>query len=321
MSLRTFASRARTSSFAAISVLLVLLWTPPATLAQGPAPEAAPTLFPGGALISYNSVFTTRASMSGIPPGSIPANAFPTFSHEADFNFTWGFRTDFNVRLIVPVITNDFNSPGAPSTSGTGLGDTMVLLKYRLYRRDSARGTTQASVTAGPKFPTGQTDLHVSNGNLAPAGIQPGSGSFDFFIGADYTYTGLFGFKRLVADEDFHALLRTQGTQSTRLGSNVQSRFWLSYRPYQSKDVRHELFIGPDLTWLHMSQNRIARIDQSGTGGDVLTAGLTSFVGIRPGLHVWIGVDWDAVHSTGLQFMPLRRHISFGITQQFRFHL
>ena len=320
MTLHVSALRARTGFLAAASSLLLFFCAGPAAIAQGPAPETAPPLFPGGALISYNSVFTTRSSMPGVS-GLISPNAYPTFSHEGDFNFTWGFHPDFDVTLIVPIVTNHFYSAGAPSAAGTGLGDALALVKYRFYRRDSARGTTQASVTAGPKFPTGETDLHDDAGGLAPAGLQPGSGSFDFFIRANWTYTGLFGYKRLVADEDFHYLLRSQGTQTTRLGSNAESRFWFSYRPYESKDVRREWFIGPAITWSHLSPNRISGVEQDGSGGDALMAGLTSYVGLRPGMHAWVAVDWDAVHSNGAQFMPVRRHVSFGVTQQFRFHL
>jgi hypothetical protein len=80
------------------------------------------------------------------------------------------------------------------------------------------------------------------------------------------------------------------------------------------------LFIGPVLTWLHSQDDRIAGVTQPGSGGDVLLTGITSYVGARPGMHIWFGMDWDAVHSTGLAFMPVRRHISFGITQQFRLH-
>jgi hypothetical protein len=39
------------------------------TRAQGPAPESAPPLFPGGALISYSSTFLTRAPMNGLRGG------------------------------------------------------------------------------------------------------------------------------------------------------------------------------------------------------------------------------------------------------------
>jgi hypothetical protein len=308
----------RNLSVIGAGLVLVMLFAATRAAGQGPAPETAPPLFPGGAFISYNSVFTTRGMMAGTS-GSIPANARPTFSHDADFNFTWGFHRDFDLTLLAPVVTNRFDSAGA-QFRGTGLGDAMLLVKYRFFRRDSPRGTTQASVTVGPKIPTGRTNVAEVTGHLLPAGLQPGSGSTDLFLAANWTYTGLFNVRRLVADEDFHSLVRSQGTQSTRLGSDVESRFWLSYRPYESKDAAREWFIGPVLTWLHSQDDRIAGVTQSESGGDVLLTGITSYVGLRPGMHVWLGVDWDAAHSVGTTFMPVRRHISFGITQQFRLH-
>ena len=286
---------------------------------QGAAPETAPPLFPGGGLISYNSIFTTRALMPDAS-GGIPLTARPTFSHEGDFNFTWGFYRNFDLTILIPIVTNRLEMADAPAIRGTGLGDAMVLVKYRFFRRDSPRGTTQASVTIGPKIPTGRTHLTDANGSLLPAGLQPGSGSTDLFLAANFTYTGLFHIKRLVADEDFHALLRSQGTQSTRFGSDLESRFWLSYRPYESKNVAREWFIGPVLTWLHSQDDRVAGVNQNGSGGDILLAGVTTYVGVRPGMHAWLGMDWGAAHSTGALFMPVRRHISFGITQQFRLH-
>ena len=300
--------------------VFVLSWQVPAR-AQGPAPESAPPLFPGGALISYSSTFLTRGLPNG-PAGAIPPTARPTFSHAGAFNFTWGFHPDFDVTLIVPVVTNHFDQNAAGTVAkGTGLGDALLTVKYRFYRRDSERGTTQASVTVGPKLPTARTNLTDSVGRRLPASLQPGSGSTDLFVAANWTYTGLFNLRRLVADEDFHILWNTNGTQATRLGNDVESRFWLSYRPYESKNVAREWFIGPELTWLHSSDDRISGIPQNGSGGHVLLAGVTTFFGLRPGMHAWVGMDWAVAHSTSPNFMPIRRHISFGITQQFRLHL
>jgi hypothetical protein len=129
-----------------------LLYVPLAK-AQGAAPETAPPLFPGGGLISYSSNFNTR----GVIPesqGGIPATARPTCAHEGDFNFTWGFHANFDLTVLVPVVTNHFRMQSASTVGGTGIGDVMALVKYRFYRRDSQRGTTQASVTVGPKIPT-----------------------------------------------------------------------------------------------------------------------------------------------------------------------
>lgn len=302
------------------SAVLLLMLTASRAGAQGPAPETAPPLFPGGGLVSYNSVFTTRGPMPSAS-GNIPVTAFPTFSHVGNINFTWGFHRDWDLAVLVPIVTNRFDLPSTPSAGGTGVGDAMVLVKYRFYRRDSERGTTQASLTVGPKLPTGATGLTEVGGKRLPAGLQPGSGSTDLFLAANWTYTGLFNVRRLVADEDFHTLIRAQGTQATRLGTDLQSRFWLSYRPYESKNGAREWFIGPTLTWLHLQDERVAGLTQSGSGGDDLLAGITTYAGLRPGLHVWLGMAWDVAHSAGSQFMPVRRDISFGITQQFRLHL
>jgi hypothetical protein len=299
----------------ALLMLLCVSWA----RAQGAAPETAPPLFPGGGLFSYNSIFTTRGLATGTSSG-VPATARPTFSHEADFNYTWGFYRDLDLTVLIPVVTNRFDMAGG-GPGGTGIGDAMLLIKYRFYRRDSPRGTTQASVTLGPKLPTGRTDLNGASGNRLPADLQPGSGSTDLFLAANWTYTGLLNIKRLVADEDFHTLVRSAGTQATRLGSDLESRFWLSYRPYESNDGAREWFVGPVLTWLHAQNDRLAGITETGSGGDVLLAGITTYVGVRPGMHLWLGLDWDVAHSTGLGFMPVRSHISFGITQQFRMHL
>jgi hypothetical protein len=251
---------------------------------------------------------------------SIPSTARPTFAHEGEFNFTWGFYRNFDLTVLIPVVTNHFDGV-SPAVGGTGLSDSMVLVKYRFFRKDSQRGTNQASVTFGPKLPTGRTSLKNTNGVLLPATLQAGSGSTDFFVAANWTYTGLFNLRRLVADGDFHSLIRSQGTQETRIGDDIDSRFWLSYRPYESKNVDREWFIGPVLTYLHSQNDRIANVTQRGSGGDALLAGLVTYVGLRPGMHVWLGMDWDVAHSTTPQFMPERRHLSFGVTQQFRLHL
>ena len=96
--------------------------------AQGAAPETAPPLFPGGGLISYNSVFTTRGLMpSG--SGGIPATAFPAFSHQGTFNFTWGFYRNLDLTVVVPIVTTRYEAADTPTEGGTGIGDMMLLVK------------------------------------------------------------------------------------------------------------------------------------------------------------------------------------------------
>ncbi len=317
---QSHAVRARIRAYVVASILA---FVPAIARAQGPSPETAPPIFPGGALISYGSTFATREPVAALG-GIIPVTARPTFSYDGDFDFTWGFFSNFDLEVTAPIVANHFDFGGsstAPEARGTGFGDTMVLVKYRFYRKDSPRGTSQLSVTFGPKLPTGRTDLRDESGALLPAGLQAGSGSADFFLGANWTYTGVFNIRRLVADEDFRSLLRTTGTQDTKLGDEISSRFWLSYRPYESKYASRDWFIGPDVTWLHAQNDRVGGVEQAGSGGDALLAGVTTYVDARPGMDVWVGVDWDVAHSSGIAYMPVRRQIIFGITQQFRLHL
>jgi len=72
---------------------------------------------------------------------------------------------------------------------------------------------------------------------------------------------------------------------------------------------------------LHSQDYRIAGFNHNGSGGNALLAGITTYVGLRPGVHAWVAADWDVAHSNGALYAPVRRHISFGITQQFRIHL
>lgn len=300
--------------------MLLCALTALSAIAQGPSPETGATLFPGGALVSYNSVITTRGVTAGALSGP-SATARPTFAHEALFTFSWGIRRNLELTAELPIATHHFDVPGsAIRMGGTGVGDLMLLLKYRFYRRDSERGTTQASLTFGPKLPTGETDLRDTAGTPLPAGLQPGTGSTDLVFIGSWTYTGLFRIKRLVADDETAYQWRTEGTGHERLGSTLDSRFWLSYRPYQSRTLGKEWFIGPELRWMHQQKDRVADISQLGSSSDVLLAGATTYFSPRPGLHLWVGVDFPVAQTGGSAFMRMRHRISFGITQQFRLH-
>src|SRR2546421_4968536 len=170
----------------ALGLVLLPLFASTAS-AQGPAPETAPPLFPGGGLISYNSIFTTRGQISN-PSGDIPLTARPTFSHEGDFNFTWGVHRDFDLTVLVPVVTNHFKIPGAngnPLSGGTGLGDAMVLVKYRFYRRGFQTRTTPTFLRFGPQNSTGRTGFSCTSGIKPPSGLQPRFGAPQFFFAAE----------------------------------------------------------------------------------------------------------------------------------------
>ncbi|HEV2422819.1 MAG TPA: hypothetical protein VGS59_14000 [Candidatus Acidoferrales bacterium] len=287
-----------------------------ATFGQGPSPESAPTQFPGGAYISYNSVFGRRAIVAGTLVDPASPTAQPTFTHEGIFRLAWSPKTNWEVMAVAPIVTQHLDTPAA-SLGGTGFGDLVLLVKYRFLRRDSKRGTTQISFTAGPKLPTGQTELSNGSGALLPVRLQPGSGSTDVFFEMDGTYTGLLNFKRLVADDSTSYWLRTQGSQHFRVGPAFETRFWLSYRPYQTKFVSKEWFIGPSLDYQRSARDQLSRVPQAASGGSVLAPGVTTYFSPLPGLHLWFAFEIPAAQDRAGAPTRFGPAFSIGITRQF----
>ena len=148
--------RVNCGNCASLSVVVLLCVS--AAEGQGAAPETAPPLFPGGGLISYNSIFTTRGLTES--SANIPATARPTFGHEGDFNFTWGFRRNFDLTILVPIVTNHFQMAGHVDSRRNGAwrchGAREVPL---LSTRFSREGPHRHRSRLGPKIPTGRTDL------------------------------------------------------------------------------------------------------------------------------------------------------------------
>lgn len=287
-----------------------------AAFAQGPSPESAPTQFPGGAFLSYNSIFESRRIVSGAVADPFSPAARPTFAHEGTFRFAWSPHANWELMALVPIVTTNLNSSSA-DVGGTGLGDIAFLVKYRFLRRDSPRGTTQLSVTAGPKLPTGRTHLRDASGQLLPVPLQSGTGSTDLFLEMDGTYTGLFNFKRLVADESLSYWVRTVGSQNFRLGPELESRFWLSYRPYQTKFVSKEWFIGPSLAYRHYARDELSGALLSGSGGYTLAPGVTTYFSPVPGIHLWFAFEAPVAQDRAGAPTTFARQFSIGITKQF----
>ena len=114
------------------------------SFAQGPTPETGNTIFPGGGLVSYAAGFTFRKAPASIA-GGIPPTISPTLEFMQPLMFSWGIRRDLELTAMTSITTNRLDLPDSPSEirmSGSGLGDSLVLVKYRFIRRDSERGTT-----------------------------------------------------------------------------------------------------------------------------------------------------------------------------------
>ncbi len=154
----------------------------------------------------------------GLPPGTTGTwqfslgydfNVLKTFMDETEviddhsrervtqsilFQTGYSFSARFSVDLFLSYVKQErtirnFGKTGFTSTSG--FGDAALLLKYNLSKSTANR--TLFTIGAGPKIPTGRSDLTREDGIPLNADLQPGSGSWDGLFWGNGIYK--FGFR------------------------------------------------------------------------------------------------------------------------------
>lgn len=104
--------------------------------------------------------------------------------------FVYGFTSKASILVKVPIISKELRAINSPDRGDTGIGDTTVLGKYRIYTNNFKGGTSRLSLIGGLELPTGRDDERDSLGNL-PAPLQLGSGAVDIIAGGVYTFQTL----------------------------------------------------------------------------------------------------------------------------------
>ncbi len=127
-----------------------------------------------------------------------------SFSHEyyhrADLFGKLAFNSRLELIVNIPYMSTITSSEGTINDMISGLGDMAILTRYAIY--DSARiGLSKRFVIGGGiEAPTGKNNIKNSVGDIVQP-LQPGSGSWDFLLNANYAIRNLnYGF---VADGGF----------------------------------------------------------------------------------------------------------------------
>jgi hypothetical protein len=151
---------------------------------------------------------------------------------------SYGVTDDFMVSMRVPyVLRNDIreghhaHGPGGVVNNtvdyrgdSKGFGDVTFLGQWRFLNNQATR--TEMAFLFGVKAPTGPTDRIDAQGLLFDAEFQPGSGSWDYLLGAAFTQRfGAWSF-----DTNVLGIIATRGTQDTNLGSRLLYNAAVSYR-------------------------------------------------------------------------------------------
>lgn len=219
----------------------------------------------------------------------------------------YGALHNLQVGTILPFVHRflTLDDPVGPDRfSSGGMGDVTVYAKWRYLRLEEVGVATNFALLAGFELPTGSDD-EQDHGLLLPAELQPGSASWDPFVGTAVTHEpGRWRFNAM-------ALYKRvgQGTHHYKQGDQffaelaAGNRFWLE--PYPGPFMRADLV----LRYRREQADRRSGGTVSGTGGDLLTVGLNWAFRPRPTLDLQLALEYPVYES--LRGTQLKESLSF----------
>lgn len=171
--------------------------------------------------------------------------ALDVHAHDTDYTATgvvglaYGLTDRLTVTAELPFVRRAALREGVAVPPGvdrlgdvSGLGDASLLAKYRLAGSDE-RGL---ALIGGIKLPTGATHRLSDDGELLEAEHQPGSDSWDAYLGAAAgTELG-----PVSLDASLLYQFTSTGTKQTRLGNRLQAGVALSHRFGAAEHHHHD---------------------------------------------------------------------------------
>lgn len=117
-------------------------------------------------------------------------------THSSILEINYGLNNRFSLTGVLPVIKQTRTIKGfngnIEKTETQGIGDILFLVKYRILN-PAFNLKSEWIIGGGPKLPTAKTNFTNNQGLALVADMQPGSGSFDWFIWSYYTTKGISG--------------------------------------------------------------------------------------------------------------------------------
>lgn len=221
------------------------------------------------------------------------------------FNFAYSPADDLTIGISLPYIerhdiraAEHHSGLGEVEAAGDtkGVGDVSFFFKYRLFHIMD----TDAALLAGIKTPTGSTSETEIEGALFEPEHQPGSGSWDPFLGLSFSHS--WGATGLSANILYTVV--TEGAQDTILGDIFNYNIALSRR----------LFTPPEHHDHHTHGHNDSAVDyfdlifelngdlreKTSTGGrkDKNEGGHVLY--LSPGMKMGIGHRWTLFTSIGI---------------------
>ena len=285
-------SRLRASQGPRLGCVVLLLTLQPGAADAQLFSDAARTEFFGalGVRTGMSVLRKTRLFLDGErAPGDAPEISVVA----TPLALVYGLRPGLSLIAVVPIVDRTYRGVGAGTQRAIGdrgLGDALLWVKRRFYKRDAGRHSRQLSVQFGLKLSTGPHDLTDDEGRRLPPPLQLGSGATDIDIAVTLTdardrlfWTGDIGYRSRRESDSF------EFGDELRYDAAVKYRV----RPsnYGGRTTPRDLFASVEVNARWTASNRDNGTKIADSGGHVVFAapGLQLFV--RPNLMTEVGVQ------------------------------
>jgi len=252
-------------------------------------------LFTAGVEVQRSSRLLRGSSSVSDPLGRVRTDVETTVSAH------YGLRHDLQLSVILPYVSRHLklDDPAGPDRLGAdGVGDMTFVGKFRFKRWDGDGWALNLAAIGGLELPTGESDARDGGVRLPPE-LQPGSGSWNPFVGAAITHEpGRWRFNACV-------LYQRNGQNSDNIKRGDEffmelaggNRFWLE--PYPGPFMRGDVM----LRYRHRASDSIDGASDPDSGSSLVTLGATWAFRIRPTIEIEVAVEvpiFESVDGTQL---------------------
>ena len=137
----------------------------------------------------------------------------------------YGMTPDLTVFAVVPFVNKKLESVGL-TRKADGLSDISLFIRYTVHKNNMRGRTFRVAPFAGVNLANGSDDERDSQRQL-PAGLQPGSGSTDYFGGIVLTYQTLaWEFDAQLRVDAFDRANDVEKGDKISFASSFQYRVW-----------------------------------------------------------------------------------------------
>jgi hypothetical protein len=295
-------------SFCSLAYALTLVLTAPSLANHGPgtsgggsATASGETLRKGGAQVTFRLDYTQFEDISNSEASRLARRAgeFDALSDSviATIELAYGVTDDFQLGAqigyywgsgFLDAESEDGIDVELATADPEGLTDLWITGKYRILKGRPGH----LSVIGGVKFPTGRDDVQLSSGETLEPSSQPGSGSYDFQLGAAYSR---FLTSQITLDASAIYTVRTEH-DGFEVGDRFDFGTALAYRITESIKQFPQYSVFGELTGVWLGK------DESDEEGENDNSGGTTLY-LTPGLRIRFNPQWSLTAAISAPIM------------------